>query len=137
MANGARCTSCLVILAITVWLAGCAGVDVIPDSTVASGGGPAEGTADVVGRVVSVPDAEPVAGATVAIDSSVTATTGSDGEFLIQNISVGQHWLDVYGAGYTMLGGAMQIEVEAESSDLGQIVVCPGARLSPPSVPEF
>ncbi|MGC9317327.1 MAG: carboxypeptidase-like regulatory domain-containing protein [Armatimonadota bacterium] len=138
MARAVRYTRCLAILAVTVWLAGCAGgVDVIPDTVIAEGGDPVDVTADVVGRVVCASDATAVAGTTVTIDSSITATTDSDGVFVIEDVSVGRHWLDVDGAGYLMLGGPMEIEVEAEGTDLGQVVVFPGARRSPPAVPVF
>lgn len=136
MTRVAKLALALLVPAAAVIIAGCAG------GGGSSQAGPVPGmygtggmnTADVSGIAVSVRDGQPVDGATVSIGER-TAVTNAQGAFVVEDVEIGRSVLTVDAEGYSLLGGSIEIEVAAQSTDLGRIVLCPGTQLTPPSAP--
>ncbi|MEA3247437.1 MAG: hypothetical protein U9Q74_14885 [Gemmatimonadota bacterium] len=126
----------LLVPAAAVIIAGCAG------GGGSSQAGPIPGiygtggmnTVEVSGIAVSVRHGEPVEGATISIGEQ-TAATDAGGAFVVEGVEIGRRLLSVDAEDYSLLGGSIEIEVAAQSTDLGQIVLCPGTQLTPPPAP--
>ncbi len=92
-------------------------------------GGPGPGTATVTGRVVDADTGQPVAGATVKVDT-LSTTTGTDGRFTLTGVPTGTATLQVSKTGYITYYASIQ--VQSPTTSLSDIPLVPAGGGPPP-----
>ncbi len=92
-------------------------------------------TATVVGRLVSLRTGSPVDGVRVRV-GGVASVTDRQGVFTADSVPLGQTWLTVDDGRYSILGGPVEIQVQAGLNDAGQIV-CGAVATIPPAAPQL